>query len=394
MPKKKKILILSSFGGYGHIAAANTLDTLLSSEYEMEVIYPIKELKMWKVPNGEGFYNYLLSNNMTSIANWIVRNMIGPMFIRRQPKMERQIYAHVQKMKPDIVISLIPLVNYPASEAARKANIPFLLITTDNDLANWAFSLRKKQHARFKATIGANLPTTIGTFQKENIFDEEMEVTGLPLRPEFLNLRSREDLRNEYEISLDKPVVLLMMGGVGARLSYQYLKALARSVDGVHFIVCAGRNKALTKRLEKIESLQGSSVQVVPFTEKVHELFALSDLIVTKPGPGTINEAICCRLPILVDKINTPLFWEEANIDLVCNSNIGSSVSKIEEVAPLVKKYLFDEQTRETVIRAYDEMPKNHFASRIKPMIQEMIEASIPGELVTTARSLLSSENL
>lgn len=390
MPKKKKILILSSFGGYGHIAAANTLDTLLSREYEMEVIYPIKEIKLWKVPHGEGFYNYLLSNNMTSVANWVVRNMIGPMFIRRQPKMEGQIYAHIQKMKPDIVISLIPLVNYPASEAARKADIPFLLITTDNDLTNWAFSLRKKQPARFKATIGASLPTTIGIFREENIFDEEMEVTGLPLRPEFLDLRDKAELRKEYEISMEKPVVLLMMGGVGARLSYQYLKALAKSINGVHFIVCAGRNKGLTKRLEKIEPLEGSSIQVVPFTEKVHELFALSDLIVTKPGPGTINEAICCKLPILVDKINTPLFWEEANIDLVCNSNIGSCVSKIEEVAPLVKKYLFDEQTRETVIRAYKEMPKNHFASRIKPMIQEMIEASVPGELVMTSRSSLS----
>ena len=51
----KKILILSCLGGYGHIAATNTLKQLLGDEYEIETIYPIKELRIFGIPTGEDF---------------------------------------------------------------------------------------------------------------------------------------------------------------------------------------------------------------------------------------------------------------------------------------------------------------------------------------------------
>ena len=122
--KSKKVLILSSYGGYGHIAAADTLIDLLGQEWETKVIYPINDLRFLWNPHGEGFYNFLLSNNLIRFANAL--KFITPILFREYTlkRAAANISAELLAEKPDIVISVIPFINYPASEAARKLNIP------------------------------------------------------------------------------------------------------------------------------------------------------------------------------------------------------------------------------------------------------------------------------
>lgn len=389
MSSKKKLLILSSTGGYGHIAAANTLENLLSDEYEIDVIYPINELKMWHVPNGEAFYNFVLTNNFTRFTNWVVRSIPHRLFRNRTKKIISLIERHIRSKNIDLVISLIPFINFPASEAARKLGVPFLLVTTDNDLQNWVCDLHKKSHPYFKVTVGADLATSKSRLLTQNVLEQEIEITGLPLRPDFLEPRkTKAQLRVEYEIPPHKNVILIIMGGTGARLSYRYVKTIAHYPLNLHFIVCAGRNQKLVKKLKSIQPASGNTIDVVPFTEKVQELFALSDLIITKPGPGTINEAISCQLPILIDKINPPLFWEEANVHLVERLGIGSCIYRMKDAPKMVERFLLDEKVRDNIAQAYKKISPNQFATRIKPIIREMTSQSIPGEMVMTSRAM------
>jgi len=384
---KKKLLILSSFGGYGHIAAASTIKKLSSNEYEIDVIYPIKELRLYKVPCGESLYNYALSKNWNRFTNIVVRTIPEKVFQNREEKTCQLIQKHIDEKNPDLVISLIPFINYPASEAARRCGIPYLLVTTDNDLHNWVYRLDKQTNPEFRVTIGSNLSTSKGALLEKGIPEEAIETIGLPLRPEFLQSKTKEELRGEYEIPENKSVVLLMMGGEGSRSIYQYAKTLAESPLNAHFVICTGRNGNLANKLKKIEPFPGNSIAIQPFTEKVDEVFALSDLIITKPGPGTINEARSLGLPILIDNIKPPLFWEQANIDMVLSQKIGACIQSMKEVPDLVKKYLYDEQTREEVIRAYKQIPQNKFATEIKQLIDEMCEEPLIGEVAVTSRS-------
>ncbi|NGX37286.1 MAG: Processive diacylglycerol beta-glucosyltransferase [Chlamydiae bacterium] len=380
----KKLLILSSYGGYGHIAAANTLISLLGDNYEVEIIYPIKELRILGLPSGESFYNFLISNHWNQLTNWVVRLLPPPLFQQRNDKLCRLIERHIEDRKPDLVISLIPFVNYPASEAARKRGLPFLLITTDNDLHNWVFQLQKRKHSNFKVTIGSDLATSKGTLLDQKVSEEDIKTIGLPLRPEFLNMKNKEELRSSYGIPENKNVVLIMMGGMGARSTLQYVKSIVEHSLDLHLLVCAGKNRKLAKKLKKIQPATGNSMDVIPFTEKVHELFAMADVIITKPGPGTINEAVSLEIPLLIDRTNDPLFWEQANIDLVLESGVGACIHSFEEAPELVKRFLFDEQTRESVIRAYEKIGKNQFAAQIESLIEKMCEETIPSEEIIT----------
>lgn len=364
----KKILILSCLGGYGHIAATNTLKQLLAGEYEIETIYPIKELRIFGIPTGEEFYNYTLARNWTRFINWYVKALSFPIFAQRHEKTAGQIERHIIEKKPDLVISVLPFVNYPASEAARRQGVPFLLVTTDNDLYNWVFALEKSRHPQFKVTIGADLPSSKGLLLDHGIPKESIETTGFPLRPNFFSLQDKEQLREDYQIPQNKKVVLIVMGGVGGRCAYKYAKTIVESKKDLHLIVCAGRNKKLYGKLKKLNG----DLTVMPFTEKMDELFAMADLIITKPGPGTINEILSVKVPLLVDRTRTPLFWEQVNIEWVQRLRVGGVVQSFKELPQLVDKFLHDEAIRAQVAKSYAQLPQNCFAEKIEMMIGEM----------------------
>ncbi|MDN3507072.1 MAG: glycosyltransferase [Simkaniaceae bacterium] len=383
MTSKKKILVLSSYGGYGHIASAKTLQKLLSDDYDIDVIYPIKELRLCGLKHSEAFYNYFLARNFNRFTNWYVRYLGTPVMKMKAKKLKRLLEQHIKEKQTDLVISLIPLVNYPASMATYQMGIPFLMVTTDNDITNWVCDLNKRKHHQFKVTIGADLPTTKGVLLSEQVSEKEIEHLGLPLRPEFFQQPSKEEMRAKYGIENSQNVVLVMMGGAGTSSGLKYVKILAQSQDKIHLIVCSGRNQKLAKNLQALSLSAGNTMEVVPFTENVHELFAIADMIITKPGPGTINEAIACQLPILIDRINTPIFWEEANIDLVLKYKIGDCVRQVSDVPMMVHRFLYDEQFRESISQGYKSIPKNQFAERIRPLIDEMVGEMAPVEEIS-----------
>ena len=369
-PAKKKILVLSSHGGYGHIAAANTLIALFGKEYDFSIYYPIGEVRVMGIHFRENFYNFTLEHGLIRTMNFIARNIAPGLFKASRKQIEGTIDSWIEKEKPDLVLSLIPFINYPATEAARKRDIPYLLITTDNDLRNWSYGLEKLRHPNFKVTIGADLPLTRGLLLKKKIPDSAIETIGLPLRLEFTVRKDAEALREEYKIPHDKQVVLIVMGGAGSKTALDYASNIAKMDLSIHMIVCAGRNGPLKSKLEKLELHPSNSMTVMGFTEKIADFMTISDLIITKPGPGTINEAIAMQLPVLVDNTSVSLYWERVNSDMVINYGIGERIKKYKDIQKILVKYLRDDKVRASVDEAFTAIPPNQFHEKIGDIIK------------------------
>lgn len=372
-PQKKTLLVLSSTGGGGHIAACNTLQSLVGDEYELKIAYPINQLRIWGVPSCEQVYNAMLRNGSIRTMNFIVRNVVPSVFRSYMGKLQRIINSYISTYQPDLVISVIPFVNFPASEAARKAGIPFLIITTDNDLRNWAFEIEKVKHPHFKVTIGADLPTTRDILVEKNVPEQAIETIGLPLRPDFMNPKDSKKILQELDLPLDKEIVLIMMGAAGGDTAYEYAKKVGDLDLGLHLVVIAGRNSKLKKQLEKIELSPSNSMTVFGFTDRISDIMAVSDLIITKPGPGTINEAIAMKLPILIDNTDISLFWERANVDFVVKYGVGQKIKKFKQIEDFLASYLNDPQVMLNTKRSFVEVPSNQFHLRVPGIIKELI---------------------
>ena len=174
-------------------------------------------------------------------------------------------------------------------------------------------------------------------------------------------------------ISEGTPTILIMMGGVGGNASYEYAKKIGKMGLGAHILVVAGRNGALRKDIEELEIHPSNSMTVFGYTDRISDLMAISDLVVTKPGPGTINEAMAMKLPILIDNTDTSLFWERANVDMVMSYGVGEKIKTTREIKSKILSYLKDLRTKESLEQSFCEIPENRFHIRIKEIIEEMI---------------------
>lgn len=355
------------------MAATHALQSLVESDYDLKLVYPINQLGIWGIPSCEQVYNSMLRNGWIRSMNFIVRNLAPSIFRSYMRKLERIINSYIKTYKPALVVSVIPFVNLPASEAARKSEIPFLVITTDNDLRNWAFEMEKIQHPHVKVTIGADLPTTRDILLKKKIPDEAIATIGLPLRLDFMAPKDRNKILQELNLPPDRKIILIMMGGAGGNIAYKYAKRIGNLELASHLVVIAGRNNKLKEQLEQLEFDSSNTLSVFGYTDRVSDIMAVSDVLITKPGPGTINEAIAMKLPILIDDTDITLFWERANVDYVVNYKVGQKIRKFNQVENLIWTYLKDEKVIENTKKSFVNVPPNQFHVRVQGIIKEMM---------------------
>ena len=115
-----------------------------------------------------------------------------------------------------------------------------------------------------------------------------------------------------------------------------------------------------------------NEIRVFGFIENIAELMQLADLLITKPGPGTLNEAIAAKIPVFVDNTSHTLYWEKINIDMVCRLGIGEKIEELSILDTLIPRYLRDDETKKKIAHAYSLLPKNSFHKEIEMIIESM----------------------
>ncbi len=124
--------------------------------------------------------------------------------------------------------------------------------------------------------------------------------------------------------------------------------------------------------MRKIKLNPSNSLTIMEFTDKIPELMAMADLIITKPGTLSTTESLAMRLPILMDCTNSVIDWEQANIDLIKEYGVGNYIKDLDQTELLVRDYLYDSDLRHEVQKAYQKMPANRFNESIAGIIDEM----------------------
>jgi processive 1,2-diacylglycerol beta-glucosyltransferase len=123
-----------------------------------------------------------------------------------------------------------------------------------------------------------------------------VRVVPSPVRPAFYDPPAQAEARARLGIPGHAPCVLLMSGGWGLGPVAQAASALGDA--GVHVLAVAGRNAALEATLRAVQDRQ-PRVRAFGFTDRVAELMAAADLVVTSPG-DTCTEARAVGRPLLV----------------------------------------------------------------------------------------------
>lgn len=170
---------------------------------------------------------------------------------------------------------------------------------------------------------------------KSGVASEKIMVTGIPIKKEFSQRVDRQQLKQELGLNPDLPVVLLASGGHGIGPMQELLLGLRALKEPAQIVTIAGNNEALREELTEITQKYDFPYPVIikGYVDDIHRWMGAADLLVSKAGGLTVSEALAVGLPLLVVR-PTP-GQEDGNTDFLLEQGAGIYVQD-EKRLPLV----------------------------------------------------------
>ena len=127
-----------------------------------------------------------------------------------------------------------------------------------------------------------------------------VSVVPPPVRPAFYRVPARRAARVALGVPADEPCVLLMAGGWGLYPLAATARALAHA--GYRVLAVAGANRDEQHRLEALARVRP---EVTPFgtTDRVPQLMAAADAVVTSPGQTCHEARVVGRWLVVLDTV-------------------------------------------------------------------------------------------
>ena len=364
----KKVLIMSASTGGGHNRAAraikeelesrtidnmsieceivdslklvnNTMDKVISGGYEKSALY---------TPKAYGSV-YRFSETSLASKNEFKGNPLTSLMARK--------FKHLlNDSSPDLIIGTHPFPMIALSTLKKNNNIhslsrsesfykstkvdipPMISVLTDYTThSTWI------QNEIDYYIVGHEYVKELLVY--EGVDSEKVKAFGIPVEKSFLSHRDRETVLTELGLSPEKLTVLLMGGSFGAGNIKETLEELLTVDRDFQILVVTGRNEHLKDRLSKMldSTIHNKNICLLGYTNKMNDILASIDVLISKPGGLTTTEALLNDVPMIV-----PYFipgQEEENLDFLTNCVAALRTTKKYSL-PVLLKVLIDDPSR------------------------------------------------
>lgn len=384
MSHSPSVLFAISDTGGGHRAGAAAIDAALAqlagSSVDRHIVDLLTSTRLPLVRDAPDLYNQL-STRWLPVFDLMFQVTDGR---RRIDALTQFVYlsAHrnivrvLEETRPDLVVSVHPLVNRLIGNARRTYRLSFHFVTVVTDLVSL--------HSAW-ADPGAELcivPTdeAYDLLLRRGFPPRKLIRTGFPVHPKFAGYGgTRREARAALGVELDPFTVLVTSGGVGSGQLRELVLTLDQAYPSLQLLVVTGKNAALRTELESLRLRP--SIRVFGFVDNMEVLMAASDIIITKAGPGTLMEALVMRRPVIVTEAVG--MQERGNIDLVLNHELGAFCPTPDRIVPAIADLIDPNTYASTVARLADAVPRDG-ASQIAQLLLDRLQLAPP----TRARRL------
>ncbi len=280
--------------------------------------------------------------------------------------------------RPDVIVSVHPLLNHAALRAradAHMQHIPIVTVITD---------LGKVHESWLTPEADAVVVPAREVYERalsRGISPSRLRLLGQPIHPKFDDVTGTpEELRAELGLPQDRMVVMLMAGGEGGGKLLPTTLALARARLPIELLVVCGRNEPLKQRLLELAPSLPTKLHVLGFTDKIPEYFHAVDLLVTKAGPGSLAEANAAQLPVVVyDYVPGQ---ERGNVDFVRSNGLGAvAIHGAGEVVQAVRNLIRTPERLAQIRRNQEVVAPVRSSRRIAALISQIANShTIPAQ--------------
>jgi 1,2-diacylglycerol 3-beta-galactosyltransferase len=379
-----EVFLLTVDAGGGHRAAANAL---LAARDErgsawrfrvanlQEVLAPLDVLKRATGISLEEGYNLLLRRRWTLLLGPLLRLLHLGIAARRR-SLVRGFAQHLAARPPALVLSVVPNFNGVVRDAVTQAcpGVPVFVLLTDFADLPPGFWIEPGLDRAIVATDRAQAQARALGLSDDRI----ARVSGMVLHPRFHRatepgLRAR--VRDELRMNADDFAVLLLFGGKGSPEMEPLARALLARSPRFRVMALCGDNPALLARLGPLSARAEGRLDAFGFTNRVADYMAAADLLVTKPGPGSLAEAFAARLPVVVTRNRHTIPQERFNTELVAERGLGVVVAHRREIPDVVARLAESPQELRLLRANLEALPENQAVYEVI----ELITAALGG---------------
>lgn len=270
----------------------------------------------------------------------------------------REANALVKKLKPDVIFSKGGFVSVPVVFAGKRNHVPVIIHESD-----MTPGLANKISIPAADKVCCNFPETLKALP-----DKKAVLTGSPIRQELLN-GDPEKARAFCGFQTKKPVILVVGGSLGAaavnRAVRNILSELLKEFQVIHL---CGKNK-LDASLKNLDGY----AQFEYIQDELKDLFALSDIVISRAGANAICELLALHKPNLL----IPLSANASRGDQILNARSfeQQGFSMVLEEETLSDKLLLSSihklyETRDTFARAMKHSSQQNSIETIASLIE------------------------
>jgi len=352
-----KKIVLTGGGTAGHVTPnIALLPSLKEHGYEILYIGSYEGMEKKLIEKAGIPYVGISSGKLRRYLS--AKNLTDPF---RVVKGYREAHKILKENRPDIVFSKGGFVSVPVVLAAHSMHIPVIIHESD-----MTPGLANKICIHSAARICCNFPETMKLIPREKAV-----LTGSPIRAELLS-GSRE---RGYEITKfpkEKPVLLVIGGSLGSvtvnKSVRECLSDLLKEFSVIH--IC-GKGNLDTSLAGTDRYLQYEFV-----ADDLKDLFALSDLMISRAGANAICEILALRKP----NVLIPLSASASRGDQILNaaSYEKQGFSYVLEEEQLTRETLLDAvhsvyEDREKYTAAMEKSDVRDGVAKIISLIEETV---------------------
>ncbi len=365
----RKVLFLEASGGGGHISITTSIIQALSKQdpnieaIRADVMPPFAH-KLYQVASRQFVNAFFLLYKATD-------NHRGELITSRLNRMisNEKLTKIIVESKADLVFSNYALAINEIPKILEKIGraIPFIVFVPDPFTVHNIYLSKKAD---------LTLVSTLAAYQlalNNGILPQQLEVTGHPVREEFL--KTPKDIKLlKKQLGLNPDMFTILLGGsghgaektleilihLGAKPSGNLIKRLVRlanldyktyyklffrifkrqhrNISPFQAVCVCGDNTELKEELEMLKYPSYIKPLVFLKTDNMADLMHASDMVVAKAGPNVLFESVAANKPFLgTYHIKGQ---EDGNIDLIKCAQLGFSEENPQKTAYLIETIL------------------------------------------------------
>ncbi|GJD05589.1 Monogalactosyldiacylglycerol synthase, chloroplastic [Galdieria sulphuraria] len=346
------VFLLYGSGGGGHLASAQALFDLIKERH------PEWHCFLWDVTELAGIS---LSGALYNIAlEWDLLPFVGALYSVAKvfrplldPVFSTRLKGRWKRLpKPDLVVSFVPFLNSAIINSLPDSQH----ITVMTDFTNTAAHpwLQDKRQKVLCGTV-----TSIQQAIRQGYDVSHLKpISGMVVHPRFYKssnvdipyLRRKLLGSNVNHSTEERLTILILIGAYPPYYTTQQIiscfSATCSHQLGVLNVICiCGGNSRLYQELSRLKcqgpAFYRENLFLLGYTKQVAEYMRISDIIITKPGPGVVAESCVMKVPLIILTLNNQLMEQEEEVaNWVVKHGIGRKIVFFDQLLNITKEQI------------------------------------------------------